>query len=67
LPGNVFAKSGTNVLSFTKMDPYPMKLIAFEPAVQLSSAQPYTTLAKIQPPKWWPTNGIWIAPTKKQE
>ena len=67
LLSHVLAKSGTNVFSFTKMDPYPLKLIAQEPAVQLSSTQPYASLANIRPPKWWPTNGVWTPPTKKPE
>jgi hypothetical protein len=46
LPLHVFAKSGTNVLSFTKMSPYVLSRIAFEPAVQLSSVRPYSSLAR---------------------
>jgi hypothetical protein len=67
LASHVFARHGTNILSVTKCEPYPLKLIAFEPAVKLSSAQTYASLDNIQPPKWWPTNGIWIPPTKEPE
>lgn len=65
LPLHVFAKSGTNVLSFTKMQPFILKMIAFEPALHLSSVSPYASLASIERPTWWPTNGVWIPPTKK--
>ena len=65
LPLHVFAKSGTNVLSFTKMQPFILKQIAFEPALHLSSVDPYSDLASCERPIWWPTNGVWIPPTKK--
>lgn len=64
---HIFAKSGTNVHSFTKMEPYFLKLIASEPALHLSSAQPYASLATIPPPKRWLTNGVWSPPRMKPD
>jgi hypothetical protein len=47
-PAHIFAKSGTNVLSFTKYDPVALKRVAFEPALHLSSIYPYASLAHIE-------------------
>ena len=49
-PAHIFAKSGTNVLSFTKYDPIALKMVAFEPALHLSSVEPYASLARIEQP-----------------
>lgn len=45
-PAHVFAKSGTNVLSYTKYDARDLKSVALEPALQLSSVSPYSGMAK---------------------
>lgn len=50
-PACIFAKSGTNVLSFTKYEPVALKRVVFEPALQLSSVRPYDYLAKIKETK----------------
>jgi hypothetical protein len=47
LPGHIFAKSGTNVLSFTKYDGTALTVVAFDPALHLSSVEPYSKLARI--------------------
>jgi len=49
-PEHIFAKSGTNILSFTKYDPVALKQVAFEPALHLSSVAPYTVLTNIGQP-----------------
>jgi hypothetical protein len=46
-PLHIFAKSGTKVLSFTKYDPTALIVVAFEPALHLSSVYPYSKLARI--------------------
>ena len=46
-PEHIFAKSGTNVLSFTKYDPLALKRVAFEPVLHLSSVAPYAALINI--------------------
>lgn len=46
-PDHFFAKSGTNILSFTKYDPIALRTVAFEPALGLSSLEPYKSLAKL--------------------
>jgi hypothetical protein len=46
-PAHIFAKSGKNVLSFTKYDPIALKIVAFEPALHLSSVSPYASLTHI--------------------
>ena len=45
-PAHIFAKSGTNVLSFTKYDQRDLKTVALEPALQLSSVPPYNSMAR---------------------
>ena len=50
-PAHIFAKSGTNVFSLTKYDPVALKKVAFEPALRLSSVQPYASLANVGPSK----------------
>jgi hypothetical protein len=50
-PAHIFAKCGTNVFSLTKYDPVALKKVAFEQALQLSSVQPYASLANIGQPK----------------
>jgi len=45
-PAHIFAKSGTNVLSFAKYDPRDLKSVALEPALQLSSVAPYSSMAR---------------------
>jgi hypothetical protein len=47
LPDHIFAKSGTNVISVTKMSPYVLKRIVLEPALHLSSVFPYSSLTKL--------------------
>ena len=47
LPAHIYAKSGTNVLSFTKYSPEALGKVAFEPAVKLSAVKPYASLAEI--------------------
>jgi hypothetical protein len=49
-PTHIFAKSGTNVLSFTKYDPVALKRVALEPCLHLSSVEPYASLARIEQP-----------------
>jgi hypothetical protein len=49
-PAHIFAKSGTNVLSFTKYDPIALKRVALEPCLHLSSVEPYASLARIEQP-----------------
>ena len=49
-PTHIFAKSGTNVLSFTKYDPVALKRVALEPCLHLSSVEPYASLAHIEQP-----------------
>ncbi|MEO8426829.1 MAG: hypothetical protein ABI651_06930 [Verrucomicrobiota bacterium] len=49
-PGHIFAKTGTNILSFTKYDPVALKRVAFEPVLHLPSVAPYAALAKIEQP-----------------
>ena len=46
-PLHIFAKSGTKVLSFTKYDPTALIVVAFEPALHLSSVYLYSKLARI--------------------
>lgn len=48
-PLHIFARSGTNVLSFCKWDPYALKVVAFEPALHLSSVYPYSAYAQFEP------------------
>ncbi len=50
-PEHVFAKSGTVVQSFTKYDPLALKRVVAEPALALSSVQPYASLMKIMEKK----------------
>jgi hypothetical protein len=47
MPGHIFAKSGSKVLSFTKYDPTALTVVASEPALRLSSVEPYSKLARI--------------------
>jgi len=46
-PDHIFAKSSTNVLSFTKYDPIALRRVAFEPVLHLSSVAPYASLADL--------------------
>jgi hypothetical protein len=46
-PDHIFAKSGTNVLSFTKYNPIALRRVASEPVLRLSSIEPYSSLAKL--------------------
>jgi len=50
-PRHIFAKSGTNLLSFCKWDPFALKMVAFEPALLLSAVYPYSAYAQFKPPK----------------
>ena len=49
-PEHIFAKSSTNVLSFTKYDPVALKRVAFEPVLHLASVAPYAALINIEQP-----------------
>jgi hypothetical protein len=49
-PRHIFARSGTNILSFCKWDPFALKMVAFEPALHLSSVYPYSAYAQFKPP-----------------
>jgi hypothetical protein len=49
-PRHIFARSGTNVLSFCKWDPFALKMVAFEPALHLSSAYPYSAYVQFDHP-----------------
>jgi hypothetical protein len=46
-PAHLFARSGTNVFALTKFDPVALGRVAQEPALQLSSVEPYGSLAKL--------------------
>ena len=46
-PAHIFAKSGTNVLAYTKYDPRDLKSVALDPALELSSVAPYSSLTKL--------------------
>ena len=46
-PRHLFAKSGANVCAFTKYAPQALGRIALEPALGLSSTEPYASLAKL--------------------
>lgn len=48
-PANIFVKSGTNVLSFSKWDPKTLGRVGCEPALQMRSRF-YKSLADTQPP-----------------
>jgi hypothetical protein len=50
MPGHLFAKSGTKVLSFTKYDPSALTAVTSEPTLGLSSVEPYSKLARILQP-----------------
>lgn len=46
-PAHIFARSGTDVLSFTKYHPRELGRVALDPALELSSVPPYKDLDKI--------------------
>ena len=46
-PTHIFAKSGSNVLAYTKFDARDLKAVALEPALELSSVSPYSGLTKL--------------------
>ena len=48
-PANIFVKSGTNVLSFSKWDPQKLGMVGCEPALHISSRL-YESLADIKHP-----------------
>jgi hypothetical protein len=50
-PDHFFAKSGTNVVSFTKWDPTALARVVAEPSLQLSSVPPYATMIKNKLPR----------------
>ena len=50
-PGHIFAKSGAVVLSFTKYDPRALERVVAEPALQISSVQPYESLSRLKDKK----------------
>jgi hypothetical protein len=50
-PDHFFAKSGSNVLSFTKWPPNALARVVSEPMLQLSSVSPYASLIKNAPPR----------------
>jgi hypothetical protein len=45
-PAHIFAKSGTNVLAFTKYDARDLKRVALEPALELSLVPPYNSMTR---------------------
>ena len=45
-PAHIFARSASNVLAFTKYDARDLKVVALEPALQLSSVNPYSSMTK---------------------
>jgi hypothetical protein len=46
-PAHIFAKSGSNVLAYTKFDARDLKAVALEPALELSTVSPYSGLTKL--------------------
>ncbi len=46
-PAHIFAKSGSNVLAYTKYSPSALKNVVLEPALELSSVSPYSGLTKL--------------------
>jgi citrate synthase len=50
LPDHIFARSGTNVFAVTKMSPYALRDVAFEPVLHLSSGTAYESLVSLPPP-----------------
>ena len=47
LPDHIFARSGTNIFSVTKMSPYALRDVALEPVLHLSSGTAYESLAHL--------------------
>jgi len=50
-PAHLFAKSGSNVLSFTRWPPNALARVVSEPVLELSSVAPYAALIKNAPPR----------------
>ena len=50
-PDHFFARSGSNVLSFTKWDPAALGRVVAEPALELSTVPPYAALMQNLPRK----------------
>jgi hypothetical protein len=46
-PAHIFARSGSNVLAYTKYDPFDLKSVVMEPALKLSLVSPYSGLARL--------------------
>ncbi len=46
-PQHLFAKSGTEVLAFTKYSPLALRHLAFEPDIQLAQVLPYSELKQL--------------------
>src|SRR5262249_26215932 len=47
-PLHMFARIGTMVWPFCKWDPFALKMVAFEPALHLSSVRPYSSYAHFE-------------------
>ena len=47
-PAHIFARSGSNVLAYTKFDPRDLKAVALEPALELSAVAPYNAPTTLQ-------------------